>query len=290
MLTFDTDAACSAPTSGNLEIQSQGDTAPLAGCKMYTGNIVIAKNAVGAIDLPGVQVLNGEILVDGAENVTSLTGDVLTTIGGSFTLNNLVNLKTLSFPALTACGDLTFKGLPNLNALGFNKMLSQVGNLDIENTFLGDLTGLNVSSVTSIYLANNRMLNSATFLVNTVPKSIVIEANGAKFEASFPNLQSAQNITFRGASAIDIPSLVNVTGSIGFYENPLDTISAPNLTLIGQTLAVNANPALTNISFPMLTAIGGGFQIQNNTELTEVSFPGLTTIGGAIDYYGNFTS
>jgi hypothetical protein len=252
--------------------------------------VEISPEAVGQIDLPGVQQISGYLKADGATNVTAIVGDSLMAIGTTFTLNNLVKLQTLSMPFLTQCGDLTFQGLPNLNILGFNKMLSTVGNLNIQNTFLATLGGLNVSTVTSIYLANNRMLNSATFLVATVPNSIIIEANGDSFQASFPNLETAQNITVRTASAISLPSLINVSGSLGFYENPIQTISLPNLTAIGQTLAVNANPSLYNLSFPLLTTIGGGFQVQNNTNLTQVTFPDLQTIGGALDFYGNFTA
>jgi len=102
-------------------------------------------------------------------------------------------------------------------------------------------------------------------------------------------LETAQNVTFRGAAAVSIPSLVKVTGSLGFYENNLATVYAPNLTAVGQSLAVNTNTQLTNVSFPLLQSIGGGFQVQNNTQLTNVTFPSLQTIGGALDFYGNFT-
>lgn len=83
---------------------------------------------------------------------------------------------------------------------------------------------------------------------------------------------------------------MNVTGSLGFYENSLTTISAVNLTSVGQSLAITANPNLNNISFPAVTTIGGGFQVQNNTNLQQVTVPNLQTIGGALDFYGGFTS
>jgi len=106
----------------------------------------------------------------------------------------------------------------------------------------------------------------------------------------FPNLQTAQNITFRNCPTISIPSLMNVTGSLGFYTNSLSTLSAVNLTSIGQSLAINTNSALTNISLPVLATIGGGFQVQNNTQLTNLTMPALTTIGGALDFYGGLSS
>jgi len=65
---------------------------------------------------------------------------------------------------------------------------------------------------------------------------------------------------------------------------------APNLTLVGGTLAINTNTQLSNVTFPVLKTIGGGFQVQNNTKLLQVSFPQVQSIAGALDFYGNFTS
>jgi len=205
-------------------------------------------------------------------------------------LNNLQLLNILSFPFLRSAGDLSFQGLPNLASLGFSATVSSLTSLNIQNTFLGSLNGLNPQTVSSIYVANNRMLQSLSFQVSSVSQSINVQSNGDQFNIQFPNLQTAQNITFRNCPTISIPSLKNVTGSLGFYENPLTTISADNLTSIGQSLAINANPNLNNVSFPVLTSIGGGFQVQNNTNLQEVSVPNLKTIGGALDFYGGFTS
>jgi BspA type Leucine rich repeat region (6 copies) len=219
-----------------------------------------------------------------------LGADTLQSIGGKFTLNNLQLLQTLSFPFLKSAGDLSFQGLPNLNTLGFSANIQTLTSLNIQNTFLGSLSGLNPSKVNSIYVANNRMLQSLSFQVTSVSQSINVQSNGDQFNVQFPNLQTAQNITFRDCPTISIPSLMNVTGSLGFYENPLTTISAVNLTSIGQSLAITANPNLNNISFPALTSIGGGFQVQNNTALTDVTIPALTTIGGALDFFGGFTS
>jgi hypothetical protein len=230
------------------------------------------------------------LVADGATNLTSLGGDSLQSIGGKFTLNNLQLLTTLSFPFLKSAGDLSFQGLPNLGSLGFSATIQSLTSLNIQNTFLGSLAGLNPQTISSIYIANNRMLQSLSFQVSSVSQSINVQSNGDQFNVQFPNLQTAQNITFRNCPTISIPSLMNVTGSLGFYENSLTTISAVNLTSVGQSLAITANPNLNNISFPAVTTIGGGFQVQNNTNLQQVTVPNLQTIGGALDFYGGFTS
>lgn len=224
----------------------------------------------------------------GATNVTALSGTFLKTIGGTFTVTNIVLLQTINFPALASVGDLSFSGLPNLATLTMN--LSQINNFNVQNTFLPSLPSINATTVNSINVANNKQLNQMVFTVVTVTTSIDVEANGPSFTVQFPNLISAQNITFRGCSEIDIPALTNVTGSLGFYESPLTTISAPNFTTTSNqgTLAINANPSLNNVSFPVLKTVAGGIQIQNNTVLKDLKFESLETIGGAIDFYGAF--
>jgi len=134
------------------------------------------------------------------------------------------------------------------------------------------------------------LLQDVSFQVAKISGSVNIESNGDKLAASFPNLQTAQNLTFRNCPTISIPSLANTTGSLGLYESSFTSILAPNLTSVGGTLAINTNTVLTNLSMPLLKTISGGLQVQNNTELTKITFPALQTVTGATDMYGNFTS
>jgi hypothetical protein len=277
------------PTTSPVNIQSSGDaSSAFSNCAVFGGSVVINTVASGVIDLGALKYIKGDLTMIGATNVTTLSATFLQTIGGTFTVQNIVLLASINMPALATVGDLTFEGLPNLATLTMN--LSQINNFNVQNTFLPALPSINATTITSINVANNKQLNQMTFSVTTVTNSIDIEANGPSFTVNFPNLISAQNITFRGCSDIEIPSLSNVTGSLGFYESGLTVISAPNFTATANqgTLAINANPSLTNVSFPMLKTVAGGVQIQNNTILKDLEFDSLQTIGGAIDFYGAF--
>jgi hypothetical protein len=102
-------------------------------------------------------------------------------------------------------------------------------------------------------------------------------------------------MTFRNASKISMPSLARVNGSIGFYGNYIESLSAPNLTAVGDasgqgSLAFVANGKLANISMPALAAVGGAYQIANNSALTSISFPSLQQVNGAVDFSGNFST
>jgi hypothetical protein len=277
-------------TNGPLQIQNQGDATSLGSCTSFSGSITIQPNTAGAINLPNIRSISGDLIVDGANGLTQFGADSLQTISGALTFNNLTIMGQASFPFLTSVGDLTITGVPNLGLLGFSAVVKTAKSINIQNTGLNSLDGLNPQTIGSINVANNRLLQALSFQVSKVSQSVNIQSNGDRFNVQFPNLQTAQNITFRNCPQISIPSLANVTGSLGFYENSLTTISAVNLTSVGQSLAINGNTAVNNVSFPVLQTIGGGFQVQNNTNLTQVDMPALTTIGGAFDFYGGFSS
>lgn len=281
--------AASCSSTDTLTIQSQGDAAQLATCVTYDGSITIATGTSGPISIDGVRSITGDLTINNAPNITTFGAGSLRSIGGTFTLNNCQVLGALNFPQLTSVGDIDFEGLPNLNSLGFGSTVTQCNTLNIQNTFLGSLDGINLQQVKSIYIANNRMLQSISFQVTSLAASLTLESNGDRLQAQFPNLETAQNLTFRNCPSISIPSLQNLTGSLGVYESTLSDFSAANLTVIGGTLAINGNMQLSNVSLPILKTINGGFQVQNNTKLQQVNFPSLATIGGAFDFYGNFT-
>jgi hypothetical protein len=237
-----------------------------------------------------VRSITGDLTATGATNVTSISADSIQSIGGTFGLNNLQNLNTLNFLEITEVGKLDFSGLPNLNALNFPQNIKSAQSLNIQNTFLSSLSGINLQEVDTIYIANNRLLQDISFQVSNLNGTINVESNGDQLKCAFPNLITAANITFRDIPAISIPSLANTTGSLGFYENSFAGIACPNLTQVGGTLAINTNTKLTNISMPLLKTVTGGLQVQNNTILDKVTFPALQTVSGATDMYGNFTS
>nr|OQO15774.1 hypothetical protein B0A51_16742 [Rachicladosporium sp. CCFEE 5018] len=126
--------------------------------------------------------------------------------------------------------------------------------------------------------------------LGNISNALAIEANGRNIAVTFPNLEWAFNITLRNVSEISMPSLAAVNGSLGFYSNFFESVNAPNLTTVGQSLSFVSNQKLNNASFPQLTSVGGGLQIANNTNIEKIDgFPKLQTVGGALDFYGNFS-
>lgn len=161
--------------------------------------------------------------------------------------------------------------------------------LTIDNTQLGSLDGINLQVADTIYVTNNPYLSSASMQLGNVTQSLTFGANSKDLKLEFPNLEWAYNMTFRNCSEVLIPSLASINGSLGFYSNTFENLSAPNLTNVGGSLSFVSNEELTNISMPELTTVGGGFQIANNTKLSDINgFPSLKTVGGALDFNGAF--
>jgi hypothetical protein len=282
-------STCDGPS---ITIASTADAEQIASCETYDGDVIIDPSAAGQISINGVQQITGDLTCNNATQLTAITSDQLNSIGGIFSLTGLTILSTLQFNSLTAVNRINWVGLPALQSLNFDQGVSKSNQIYISNTQLNNINGIELTAVGSMDINNNPYLTDVNVndLAN-VTTSLSFSANGRDLEISFPNLQDAANLTFRNVSKVDMPSLANVAGSMGFYSDSFQTFSAPNLTQTGGTLAIVDSPELSNLSFPSLTQIGGGFLIANNTNLKAINgFPKLKTIVGALDFAGTFDS
>ncbi|KAI9796901.1 MAG: hypothetical protein M1835_002742 [Candelina submexicana] len=280
-------AQCSTATA---TIQNSGDASALATCTTFSGDIAIATQASGTIALNGISRLNGNLLVDGAANLTSLSADSLTSISKQFLLNRDYLLSTLNFPQLSQVGSISWSALPALQQLSFTTGVQKASEVLITNTFLTSLDGINLQVVDRFDINNNQYLKSVNVQLGNITQSLNIEANGKGLTAQFPNLQWAYNMTFRNVSDVMVPSLASVNGSMGFIGNYFTSFAAPNLTLVGGSLSFSDNTMLNNISLPQLQTINGAFQISKNPELQKIDgTPKVKVVGGALDFSGNFT-
>ena len=292
-------AQCS--NSATSTIVSSADASALASCTTYSGSIAIASNLATPKDsnghqqvvVNGVKEISGNLTVTNAIYLSSLEFGDLTTIGG-IELGSLTVLSTLTFPAINEVTTLNFTALAGLQTLSFGgKGLQKASSVLITNTGLSSLEGINnLQQVDTFNVNNNPSLTNISLAVTSITNSLDIEANDgfvSGLSTSFPQLETATNMTFRNCSEILLPALANVTQDLGFYGNSFTSFSAPNLTTAGGIVFVD-NTQLTNISLPMLKTINGTYQIANNTELKVIDgFQQLSIITGALDFSGNFT-
>lgn len=275
-----------------MTLQNSGDAMALSSCSTIKGSIAIDSGTTDNINLAGVTMIEADLIADNVTGLGSLSAPDLEEIGGRFDLNGLTILSTLSFPKLAKVDTISWIALPALQGLTFsNTGVQEVNMLTIDNTELASLDGINLQVADTIYIGNNRFLDSVNMQLGNVTESLTFTNNGADLVAEFPNLIWAYNITIRNLSSVAVPSLASVNGSLGFYGNTFMNFSAPNLTDVGGSLAFVSNDQLSNITLPELTTVGGGFQIANNSALEQINgFPKLATVGGALEFTGAFTA
>jgi hypothetical protein len=197
----------------------------------------------------------------------------------------------LNFPKLKTVDSIKWQALPNLQEIGFTSEVTKADKIDIQNTALRSLKGINIEEADEIFIANNGYIDDISMQLGNVSTSLTLADNNEAVKVQLPNLIWASNLTFRFCGSVSVPSLETLNGSLGLYNNGFETFSAPNLTSVGEAVALVANEQLKNVSFPLLTQVKGNIQIANNSKLIEVDgFPKLKSIGGAFDMSGNFTS
>lgn len=275
--------------SDTVNISVQSDLDSIASCTKITGDVNINTELVN-VELPSLQSIAGNLNVGGVL-MMSLSAPLLNSITGQFNMTELTVLGSLSFPSLTTVGSIYWKTLPALSGLSFAATITSADNVYISDTRLASLEGINLMTVGTFDINNNRQLTQVNVQLANVTNSLSINFNGQGVVASFPNLIWANNATFQDCKAVTMPSLKSVNGSLGFINNTITTFSAANLTSVGQAVAFVDNTALTNISMPQLVSVGGSLQLANNSMLLDIDgFKSLKTIGGAIDFSGSFTN
>lgn len=283
--------AASCSVSATSTIQNGGDATALASCTTFSGSIAIATGVPSDISI-GVKELDGDLVVQGNKDVLRLAGPNLEKINGKLTIDDASQLATLDFPKLSEVESLTLKGLPNLRGLLFTKGISKCDHLRIENTKLQDLNGINLEEVADMFIANNNEIGNISMKVTNISDFLTLSFNNPEVNVSFPDLQSANNISLRAIGSLDIPALSKINkGDFGVFESDnLVILSAPNLTKIDGALVINNNEGLRNLTFAKLTDVGANLQIANNTNLHDLDgLPELANVQAALDMSGNFS-
>jgi hypothetical protein len=276
--------------SATTTIQNAGDATALASCSTFSGSIAIATGTTDDIALNGIKELRGNLNAANNANMRRLSADSLQKVDGSLTLDGLTRLYAVEMPKLKTVETIKFNALPNLQSLGFTSEVTEADNVNIQNTALRSLKGINIEKADTIFIANNGYINEISMQLGNVSDSLTFADNNEKLTVTLPNLIWATNLTFRFIASLEVPSLETLNGSLGLYNNGFDSFAAPNLTSIGEALAIVANEQVSNISFPLLTKITDNLQIANNTNLSTIDgFPKLEKIGGAFDISGNMS-
>jgi hypothetical protein len=274
-------------------IRSVADAEQLAQCDdEVEGDVVIDVSSQATIDLSGRLRKIGGSLTSTNSSIAVLRSTSLESIGGSFTLDNLISLRSLEFPALTEVQKIDWRVLlGTLGPVSFDAGLDSIEELSVIDTRISAISGITARSIASVNLASNGLLNDFNMNVQNITDLFSCANNGFTFGLEFPSLRTAANMTINNVTTMSVPSLQTVTGNLRFFSNFFESFSAPNLTEIETgDLSLISNADITNFTFPALERVGGGFTIANNTALLAIDgFPKLETIGGAGALRGSFS-
>jgi hypothetical protein len=253
--------------------------------------VLVTNSSGNTIQLDGPKKIDGDLICEDNGAIITLSSTTIQEITGTFNLQRIKLLSSLSFPSLKSVGTIFFETLNRLNQLSFTNSVTKANNVTISDTFLSTLDGLDLTSLSGdMNINNNRFLTSFATQLGNLSGTLTISANGLNLSVSMPNLIWINEMEISNVSSFSTPSLVAVNGSARFDSNYFTTFQAPNLTETGSDISFVSNGALTNISFPELTQIGGGLTIANNTKLSSISGLGaLQSVGGAVLFAGSFT-
>lgn len=255
-----------------------------------TGNIIVSASAGDTVDLQSIASIDGDLTVDSVGSLISFSGTDVNEITGTFSLNNLTLLSTLSMASLTNVGTIDWTSLPALNSLTFTAGVNKADSVTISDTFLQSLDGIDLETVGTMNINNNNRLTTVNLNLKNLTENLSFQANGQKLAVTLDQLIWASNLTIANVTTFSAPSLQVVNGSARFDSNYFTEMSFPNMTKTssGDISFIN-NADLTNLSFASLTDIGGGLTLVNNTAYSNVTgFAVLADVGGAVKLGGSF--
>lgn len=146
--------------------------------------------------------------------------------------------------------------MPTLRNLTLGKRLLQAKDVLISDTGLQDLSGFQPGALASLSINDN--LGLQTIRMDNITGSLLIQANAWTVKIELPDLVRAGNFTTWNVSALEVPTLAQIDGTFACYNSYSETLSAPSLTTIGNTLALVNDYQMIAFEFPQLKATGNG--------------------------------
>ncbi|EFY91447.1 ECM33-like protein [Metarhizium acridum CQMa 102] len=279
----------SAATTCSQDVKVTQPT-PVIDCDVVDANILVDSSVSGSLSIEGPEQVKGDLIINNATQLLGISSSSINAIGGTLRLQGLQLLSSFNMRSLKSVDNLELINLAQLSGMTLGTSgVTKAKSIKIQDTFISDLSGLNVATADNITIANNGRLASFTSKLENVTYTLSVVDNAGSMQINMSQLQSVGILDFRSIKSFDAP-LLETANRISFQESPdLLSVSANNLTQIKDSLTLDNNKKLANISFTALEKISGDMTIRNNTALLKINkFPKLKTIGGAVLLAGSF--
>ncbi|KAK2594421.1 cell wall protein Ecm33 [Conoideocrella luteorostrata] len=256
---------------------------PIIKCDVVDANINVDPTVGGTLSIEGPKKITKDLIINNATQLISITSSSITEIGGTLRLQGLELLNSFNMLSLKSVNKLELTKLNQLSGLTLGTSgVTKATSISILDTFISDLSNLNVAKADNITIANNRRLNSFSSKIEEVKYTMSVVDNAGSMQVKLANLESAGVLDFRSIQSFDAPILESA-GRVSFQDSPdLQSVSANNLSSVKNSLTLANNKKLTNISFTALKTIGGDLTV-NNTGIMKINkFPELKSIGSVL--------
>lgn len=282
-------ASAECSVSATTTVQNQGDVAAMTTCSTFSGSIAIATGTTEDIAIGGIKHLAGNLVAPANSDIKRIGASDLVNITGEMNFEGLTALRSVDFPVLKNVSSIKWVSLPVLQNIGFTASVEAAKKIQIENTGVRSLDGINIVMADTIKVAGNPYINKIAMQLGNVSNALDLVDNNKEVEIELTNLIWATNLTFRSVGSISMPSLMKLNGSLGIYNSGLESFAAPNLTEVAKALAIVGNDKMSNLSLPVLQKVSENFQLANNSALDDVELPSLESVRGALDLSGNMS-
>lgn len=140
--------------------------------------------------------------------------------------------------------------------MGFTPAVMGLGfSLDISNTSLRRMNGLNLSTATNISIVGNSNLSALDLGDLRTVKNLFVAGNGASASLNLSSLLSAWAIWIEGIVSTDMPVLEDVYIETILQNNSFSDFNYPALPIMGSLSIVN-NLKMSSLEFRSLTPFG----------------------------------
>lgn len=267
-----------------------GDIQSVDACETVAGSITLKGSELGDVNLNGIKEVYGDLALKEANSTRTFNAPSLQLVSGKLELTTDVALEHVNLAQLTTVGTLNCEALPKVEHLGLSSGITSAESVQISDTGLSSLDGINVYKLKNFDVNNNAQIKKIDAGLKKVTESLYIGFNAKKVEVEMDDLKEASNLTFSSVSSLSVANLTNISGSFTWTNSSAEQLRLDSVEVIKQDLTINNNEDLEEVELPKLEKIGGGLTILKNDHLDSIDLGKLKKVGGAVDVKGDFSN
>jgi len=244
-----------------------------------------------SVDLRNIETIQGTLVIQNLDNLESINFSALTEVGNKLEIRNLPNLTSLPLQNLTSVGEeLILADLTQLGAIDLDNLVDVGITLDFLNNSL--ITNLSISNLISVgdefEITDNPLL--VTFNANALESANKVRMfnNASLTEISFPSLQATTYFLLTSNNAvtsISVPLMTTAERLFIYWNDSVESIDLHSLISVESlvsTFEIYENSNLETINLQSLEHVVDNIIFDELPALTNLDLTSLETVGNDI--------